>query len=141
MILLLNVKEIRNLPETDGLAIISDENIITDGSTPDVETLGRIAEWALGNTDERIYVSRSFLKDHGKELELTDNAAGIAIYFIERDKNEMLIWFRKEFDEHINWAGNPEKKIELFFSEWRGKTYDITKNFIPDFHRKYQRVF
>jgi len=29
-------------------------------------------------------------------------------------KKEILIWFRKEFDEHINWAGNPEKKIETF---------------------------
>jgi light-regulated signal transduction histidine kinase (bacteriophytochrome) len=26
----------------------------------------------------------------------------------------MLIWFRKEFDEHIDWAGNPEKKIGVF---------------------------
>ncbi|MDQ1855202.1 MULTISPECIES: ATP-binding protein [unclassified Chryseobacterium] len=106
--------EIRNLPEADGLAIVSDENIITDGSTPDLERIGKIAQWALNNTDEGIYVSRNFLKDHGKELELTENAAGIAIYFIERDKNEMLIWFRKEFDEHINWAGNPEKKVSVF---------------------------
>ncbi|WP_395974671.1 ATP-binding protein [Chryseobacterium cucumeris] len=107
-------KEIRNLPEADGLAIVSDENIITDGSTPDHENIGRVAAWALSNTNERIYVSRNFLKDYGKELELTENAAGIAIYFIERDKNEMLIWFRKEFDEHINWAGNPEKKVSVF---------------------------
>jgi light-regulated signal transduction histidine kinase (bacteriophytochrome) len=49
-----------------------------------------------------------------KSLNLSDNAAGIMIYFIERDKNEMLIWFRKEFDEHINWAGNPEKKVVYF---------------------------
>lgn len=107
-------KEIRNLPEADGLAIVSDENIITDGSTPDLDSIGRIAAWALNNTHERIYVSRNFLKDHGQELELTEKAAGIAIYFIERDKNEMLIWFRKEFDEHINWAGNPEKKVSVF---------------------------
>jgi light-regulated signal transduction histidine kinase (bacteriophytochrome) len=48
------------------------------------------------------------------KTELSENAAGIIIYFIERDKNEMLIWFRKEFDEHINWAGNPEKKWSIF---------------------------
>ncbi|WP_343686731.1 ATP-binding protein [Chryseobacterium gleum] len=107
-------EEIRNLPEADGLAIVSEENVITDGSTPDLESINRIVKWALDTTTERIYVSRSFLKDRGEELGLSENAAGIIIYFIEREKNEMLIWFRKEFDEHINWAGNPEKTISVF---------------------------
>ena len=104
--------ELRNLPDADGMAIISDENIVTSGSTPEPESICKIVKWALDNTQDNIYVSRSFLKDYGKELELSKDAAGIAIYFIEREKNEMLIWFRKEFDEHINWAGNPEKKVE-----------------------------
>ncbi|MGH1519134.1 ATP-binding protein [Chryseobacterium sp. JK1] len=106
--------ELRNLPEADGMAIISDDNMVTSGSTPEPESISNIVKWALENTQDNIYVSRSFLKDHGEELGLSKNAAGIAIYFIEREKNEMLIWFRKEFDEHINWAGNPEKKVEVF---------------------------
>lgn len=109
-----NKAEIKKLPEADGLAIVSDENIITEGVTPEMDCISRIVHWALENTNDRIYINRSFLKKHGAELELSENAAGIIIYFIERDKNEMLIWFRKEFNEHIHWAGNPEKKIEVF---------------------------
>ncbi|WP_312302129.1 ATP-binding protein [Chryseobacterium sp.] len=106
--------ELKNLPEADGLAIVYDESIVTAGSTPDLGSIDRITKWALANTKDRIYVSRNFLKHYGEELNLSDNAAGIIIYFIERDKNEMLIWFRKEFDEHINWAGNPEKTVGVF---------------------------
>ncbi|MDQ0593117.1 chemotaxis family two-component system sensor kinase Cph1 [Chryseobacterium ginsenosidimutans] len=109
-----NKTEIKNLTEADGLAIISDENIVTDGITPNRETLGKIIQWAYENTEDDIYLSRSFLKDHGEKLGLDESAAGVVIYFVERSKNNLLIWFRKEFDEHINWAGNPEKKIDVF---------------------------
>lgn len=109
-----NKAEIKELPEADGLAIAFDEYIVTEGATPQRDVLDKIIEWANENVKENIYVSRSFLKDYGDELGLDESTAGIIIYFIERSKNEMLIWFRKEFDEHINWAGNPEKKIEVF---------------------------
>ncbi|KPH10850.1 ATP-binding protein [Chryseobacterium sp. ERMR1:04] len=109
-----NKKDIRELPEADGLVIVSDEDLVTDGITSERSVIDKIVKWAHQNTEDSLYVNRSFLKEHGDELGLDENAAGIIIYFIERSKNEMLIWFRKEFDEHINWAGNPEKKIGVF---------------------------
>jgi len=109
-----NKSAIRNLPEADGLAVISESYVVTDGVTPDRETIHKIIDWAYKNTEESLFISRTFRKDFGKELDLNETAGGIVIYFVEKSKNEMLIWFRKEFDDHINWAGNPEKKIETF---------------------------
>ncbi len=106
-----NKAQIKSLPDADGLAIIADENIVTEGSVPSPESMLRIIRWAHTHTEDDMYLSRSFLKDHGEELGLTEDIAGIAVYFIERSKNNLLIWFRKEFDEHIDWAGNPEKTI------------------------------
>jgi len=108
-----NKAEIRNLLEADGLAVITDDDIITDGTTPDESVIEKITKWAHENIEDTIYLSRSFLKDYGQQLGLDQRAAGVVIYFMERNKNNILIWFRKEFDEHINWAGNPEKKIEV----------------------------
>lgn len=109
-----NKSEIRLMPKADGLAIISDNEIVTDGITPDREIINNIVNWAYENTSDNVFISNSFLKDYGSELNLNSDTAGIIIYFVERSKKEILIWFRKEFDEHINWAGNPEKKIETF---------------------------
>ncbi|MFY1047347.1 ATP-binding protein [Chryseobacterium sp. GP-SGM7] len=106
--------DLKLIPKADGLVIISDNEIVTDGVTPDKEVINHIIDWAYQNTSENIFVSNSFLKDHGQELNLNSDTAGIIIYFIERSKKEILIWFRKEFDEHINWAGNPEKKVDVF---------------------------
>ncbi|KFF00419.1 histidine kinase [Chryseobacterium formosense] len=108
-----NKSELRVMPKADGLVIISDHEVVTDGLTPDSETIDKIVDWAYQNTTENVFVSNSFLKDHGTELNLNSNTAGIIIYFVERSKKEILIWFRKEFDEHINWAGNPEKNIDV----------------------------
>lgn len=113
-VLVYNKSELAGLPEADGLAIISDEHMVTEGQAPERETISRIVEWALGNIDESIYVNRSFLKEHGKDLGLDEKAAGVIIYCIEKSKKEVLIWFRREFDEHISWGGKQEKKIELF---------------------------
>lgn len=107
-------KELRNLPKADGFVIISDGDKITDGSVPSCEITQKIVDWAYENNDNSIFISNSFLRDYGKELGLDDKCAGIIIYFVEGSKNEILIWFRKEFDEHIDWAGNPEKKIDTF---------------------------
>lgn len=116
-----NKAEIKTLPEADGLAIISDGNMVTEGWVPERTVIERIANWAYENTEDNIFISRSFLKDYGDALGLDERAAGIALYFVERGKNEMLIWFRKEFDEHINWAGNPEKKFEVFLQNGEEK--------------------
>lgn len=109
-----NKKELKKLPEADGLVIVSEGDIVTEGLVPERSVIENIIHWAHENTDKSIYENRSFLKEYGEELKLDENTAGIIIYFIERNKNEMLIWFRKEFDEHINWAGNPEKQIGVF---------------------------
>ncbi|MCJ8155503.1 ATP-binding protein [Chryseobacterium sp. SSA4.19] len=112
-----NKSEIKNFLEADGLAVVAEEKMVTEGSTPDMKTIRAIIQWAHENTDDDIYLSRNFLKNHGKELVLDEKSAGVVIYFIDRSKNNVLIWFRKEFDEHINWAGNPEKKIDVIYKD------------------------
>ncbi len=109
-----NKSELRKIPKADGLVIVSDHDMVFEGITPDKKKIISIIEWAYKNTRDNIFSSSSFLKNHGEELGLDYKTAGIIIYFVERTKREMMIWFRKEFDEHINWAGNPKKEIDVF---------------------------
>ncbi|WP_144282257.1 ATP-binding protein [Chryseobacterium echinoideorum] len=112
-----NKTELRKIPKADGIAIISDHDMVLEGITPDRDKIASIIEWAYENTTENIFTSSSFLKNHGEELGLESKTAGIIIYFVERTKREMMIWFRKEFDEHINWAGDPKLQIDVFVQD------------------------
>ncbi|SDL61630.1 ATP-binding protein [Chryseobacterium taihuense] len=116
-----NKSELRKIPKADGLVIVSDHDMVFEGITPDKKKIISIIEWAYKNTRDNIFSSSSFLKNHGEELGLDYKTAGIIIYFVERTKREMMIWFRKEFDEHINWAGNPKKEIDVFLDNGKEK--------------------
>lgn len=109
-----NKVDIRKLPKADGLAIVSKNCIITDGVTPPVETIHKIVDWAFENTVDAIYISHSFLRDFEEELDLDETCAGIVIYFGEKSKEEVLIWFRKETRKNIHWAGNPVMKRAMY---------------------------
>lgn len=109
-----NKSELRKLPEADGLAIVSGDGIVTDGITPSVDIIEKIVDWAYDNTVDSIFISHSFLRDYNQILDLDETAAGVVIYFGEKSKDEVLIWFRGESEQYINWAGNPEVKRTIY---------------------------
>ena len=61
------------------------------------------------------------MKDFGEELNLDENSAGVCICKLDSAKNQTIIWFRKEFQNKISWAGKDEKHLEKinYYGEWR----------------------
>lgn len=104
-----NIKNIIKFSDADGLAIIADEDTKTVGATPDRQTILRIAEWAKLNVEDPIYVNDNFYNEYHQILDLGKNTCGVAITLFEKSSNVILIWFRKEFKNHIKWAGQPQK--------------------------------
>ena len=104
-----NIDEIRQYPDADGLAIVIADKVETTGITPSNEDILKIRDWFKKEVDENFFTSNEFRNKYFPEIE---NAAGVGIAFLDNTKKELLIWFRKEFDEDILWAGNPEKAFE-----------------------------
>ncbi len=109
-----NKSAIRILPEADGLALISENYIVTDGITPELETIHKIIDWAYKNTEETIFISRTFRKDFGKELELNESA-GWNCYLLCRKKQKTNYLSGSEKNLMITSIGQeiPKKKLEL----------------------------
>jgi len=110
-----NTKEILEISHSDGFAVVSDDEVQSAGEAPEANVIFDIADWARENIETSLYSDNAFCKKYQKEIaSLNDLCSGIVISFIGKDKRNILIWFRKEFREHIDWAGNPQKEIGTF---------------------------
>ncbi|QTV05800.1 ATP-binding protein [Faecalibacter bovis] len=95
--------------KADGVALYKDGKIFKFGFCPSDQEILSIKKWASDNEIMDLYVSNSFYKDYGDELNLSSNAAGVAFKFLTKSDSSFLIWTKKEFKSITKWAGIPEK--------------------------------
>ncbi|WP_313374510.1 ATP-binding protein [Chishuiella sp.] len=104
-----NLKQILLFTKADGIAFANDNNCSTEGDTPKLNEILRIKEWAKNQEINKLFYSNSFYKDYGEQLDLSPHCAGIMFSFIDSTYNNFLIWFKKEENLKLRWAGEPHK--------------------------------
>ncbi|UFK98515.1 ATP-binding protein [Kaistella faecalis] len=107
-----NVAEMQEYPAADGLAIIVGHHIRTSGEVPSDKNILKIVQYARENPLKNFYATNDFSNSQQGNLGNIENAAGVMFGFTDDKRNELLIWFRKEIDGQVLWAGNPAKKTE-----------------------------
>lgn len=105
-----NVDLISKYPRADGVAIVVNQNIRTSGLVPSDEDILKIVQYARENPLQNFYSTHDFGNTHEGNLGDIRNAAGVMFGFADDERNELLIWFRKEIDIQVLWAGNPDKR-------------------------------
>lgn len=107
--------KLSNLFNCHGLALLTREGIDTIGEDVNQETLEKIST-RLNREKEPIYATKSV-----SSLEITDIKdfpyAGLMRITISESLDTELYLFRKEKKRVINWAGNPNKPIEVDFDD------------------------
>ncbi|WP_297984130.1 GAF domain-containing protein [uncultured Chryseobacterium sp.] len=113
-------EKFNQLLESDGIAYFNNGIWTKIGNVPSDNIVENILDWCKTNV-ENIFISDSFMKDFGEELNLDENSAGVCICKLDSAKNQTIIWFRKEFQNKISWAGKDEKHLEKinYYGEWR----------------------
>lgn len=104
-----NIEALCQYPDADGLAIVIGDEIFTTGAVPDNGDILEIRNWVRDELEDNFFTSNEF-----KNLLFpgVKNASGMATAYIDSSKRELLLWFRKDMNEDILWAGNPEKTFE-----------------------------
>ncbi|MBP3941971.1 GAF domain-containing protein [Sphingobacteriaceae bacterium WQ 2009] len=105
--------------KADGAAFLKNNQLHTTGVVPKDAVIRSIYQWALNQQQDNLYYSHTFFKDYKHLLPLDGSSAGIMICFIDDDRNDAIIWFKKELQQEISWAGKPEKITQVKMSNGR----------------------
>jgi len=101
--------------ECSGAAVFHREEWWTVGNAPPAAQLGMLGQWLqerLQRTlDTRPYFATDRLSaEYPAAATIADLASGILAIAVSRSCANLIVWFRKEKAQTINWGGNPHEK-------------------------------
>jgi light-regulated signal transduction histidine kinase (bacteriophytochrome) len=110
--LLERIDEICNLLPADGAAILCRDAIRQTGHTPSEEQTRELAAWLLPTSPLEPFATNSLARQYAPGEAFAAEASGLLATVISREEPIVLLWFRAEQIETVNWAGNPHKPAE-----------------------------
>jgi two-component system, chemotaxis family, sensor kinase Cph1 len=102
----------RALP-ADGAAVRFGDRISRTGHAPSGEQIRELTEWLLRVAPNDPYETNSLVRQYAPAAAYAAEASGLLATVVCPEEPLMLLWFRAEQLETINWAGNPHKAAEL----------------------------
>lgn len=116
-----------DIVETDGVALVIENEIYTYKNTPSERTILNIIKWYNEEFGDQktLVIDHAFAKKHTELMENEEQFAGLVVTKISAERSKFFFWFRKEYNEHIKWAGKPTKGITIIKKE-EGREYGIS---------------
>jgi len=106
------VVELRRMLDADGVAALRAGVLHMDGVHPPETHVLALARWALQHGMEPIATDR--LSETYPDAEVFQaQASGLLALVVSADEPFVILWFRAEEVEVVNWAGNPHKAMTL----------------------------
>lgn len=104
---------LRQITESDGVALSLNGEWVTDGTTPDAAALARIADWLDEKRDTNLFQTRNLSEHLPWIAGIRHVASGMIAIRISDLNQRYVMWFRREVVETVKWAGEPAKSEDL----------------------------
>jgi len=106
------ISELRRMLDADGVAALRGEVFHTDGVCPPDAELGPMADWVRRRVSDPVVTDR--LSEHYAPAErFGDTGSGLLGLVVAGDEPFVILWFRAEEPQVVEWAGNPHKAVRL----------------------------
>ena len=103
---------IKDINSSTGAVLFFENKITSTGVTPSTAEVIDIVEWLKINMEETVYASNKFSEVFAAAKNYSHIASGIMACWLSKELSELIIWFKPEQIQKVNWAGNPEKPVE-----------------------------
>jgi chemotaxis family two-component system sensor kinase Cph1 len=102
--------------EADGAALFHMGRWWCVGRTPTHPQLDALAEWLnqraeFDGGERPVYATDSLSQDYPPGAGIADVASGVLAVRVSRLRQDLILWFRPETIQTVNWAGDPNDKI------------------------------
>ncbi|MBD2577012.1 PAS domain S-box protein [Oscillatoria sp. FACHB-1406] len=96
-----------------GAAIYANESVTLIGQTPDLADIQELINWLVTNNERDIFHTDSLFKIYPAAEKFKEAASGLLALPISHIQKHYILWFRPEVIQTVNWAGNPNKPVEV----------------------------
>jgi diguanylate cyclase (GGDEF)-like protein/PAS domain S-box-containing protein len=103
---------VQQLVQADGAALLLGNKLTQTGSTPSDDQTRDLIDWLIASSAPRTFATNCLLNHHARAKAYAAQASGAIAVVVSHEGPFVLLWFRAEYIETINWAGNPHKAVE-----------------------------
>ncbi|RZK78593.1 MAG: GAF domain-containing protein [Pedobacter sp.] len=101
------------ITNASGVAVLFEGTIKTVGFTPAHYQLEDLFTWLGSHMQDSIFQTVSLSSVYEPAKAYSNVASGILACMLSREMNEYIIFFKPEKLSKVNWAGNPDKPVEV----------------------------
>lgn len=104
-------KELRTMLGADGFAALQGGDLFTHGRCPDAEAIRELGAFARRSLPHTPAATDRLSEDLAEAGRYRAVASGLLSVVMSTEVPTILLWFRAEKLEVVNWAGNPHKDV------------------------------
>jgi light-regulated signal transduction histidine kinase (bacteriophytochrome) len=108
-----HLPELCRLLSGDGFAMVRGDEVLLSGSCPPEDEVRKLSQWLVEKSVETIFSTDRLAQSYPASDRLQSLGAGVLSLLISVKESWLLIWFRAEAVQIVDWAGNPHKAVEL----------------------------
>ncbi len=104
---------ILSVTDATGAVLVYEDKITPLGQVPEKADLENLVNWLKKNMEDRIYYTHQLPEVYQPAKNFSNVASGILACTLSKEMGELIAWFKPEQLSTINWAGNPNKPVEV----------------------------
>lgn len=106
-----HLPDIMRMLGADGVAVLRGQDFVCGGRCPPEKEARKLALWAIERSSDTVYATDRLDEDYELPEDSRPRAAGLLAITVSATEPWVVMWYRAEVVETVNWAGNPHKNM------------------------------